>query len=165
MILTVHDSWQLPGDGRVDGVRGLVQRVVEASVTVDGEIVGAIGPGLCLLVGVTHTDTPATATALADKAFHLRVLDDGAGRPDRSLADVAEPAVLVVSQFTLYADTSRGRRPSWQAAAPGPVAEPLVDAVTSRLAALGCTVATGRFGAFMLVSLVGDGPITVLLEV
>ena len=146
-------------------MRGLVQRVVEASVTVGGEVVGAIGPGLCLLVGVTHTDTPATAAALADKVFHLRVLDDGTGRPDRSLADATAPAVLVVSQFTLYADTSRGRRPSWAAAAPRPVAEPLVDAVADRLVALGCTVATGRFGATMLVALVGDGPITVLLEV
>lgn len=146
-------------------MRGLVQRVAEASVTVEGEVVGAIGPGLCLLVGVTHGDTPATAAALADKVFRLRVLDDGTGRPDRSLADMADPAVLVVSQFTLYADTSRGRRPSWQAAAPGPVAEPLVGAVERALSALGCTVATGRFGARMLVSLVGDGPITVMLEV
>ena len=144
-------------------VRGLVQRVAEASVTVEGEVVGAIGPGLCLLVGVTHTDTRATAAALAEKVFHLRVLDGGGG-PERSLADVAEPAVLVVSQFTLYADTSRGRRPSWLAAAPRPVAEPLVEAVAERLAALGCTVATGRFGASMLVALVGDGPVTVLLE-
>ena len=146
-------------------MRGVVQRVVEASVTVEGEVVGAIGPGLCLLVGVTHTDTAETAAALADKVFHLRVLDDGSGRPDRSLADAADPAVLVVSQFTLYADTSRGRRPSWLAAAPGPVAEPLVATVAERLAALECTVATGRFGASMLVTLVGDGPITVLLEV
>ena len=146
-------------------VRGLVQRVTEASVRVEDEVVGAIGPGLSLLVGVTHDDTPARAAALADKVFHLRVLDDGAGRPDRSLADAAEPAVLVVSQFTLYADTSRGRRPSWQAAAPGPVAEPLVEAVVRNLVDLGCTVATGRFGATMLVSLVGDGPITVMLEV
>ena len=162
-------------------VRGLVQRVAEASVTVEGEVVGAIGPGLCLLVGVTHTDTRATAAALAEKVFHLRVLEpagsggrkepagsegrkERGGGPERSLADVAEPAVLVVSQFTLYADTSRGRRPSWLAAAPGPVAEPLVDAVAERLAALGCTVATGRFGASMLVALVGDGPVTVLLE-
>jgi D-tyrosyl-tRNA(Tyr) deacylase len=146
-------------------VRGLVQRVAEASVTVDGEVVGAIGPGLCLLVGVTHADGPAEAVALADKVFHLRVLDDGDGRPNRSLADADAPAVLVVSQFTLYADTSRGRRPSWLAAAPGPVAEPLVDAVARRLAELGATVATGRFGAHMLVTIVGDGPITVMLEV
>ena len=153
-------------------VRGLVQRVAEASVTVEGEVVGAIGPGLCLLVGVTHTDTRSTAAALAEKVFHLRVLEpagsggrkERGGGTERSLADVAEPAVLVVSQFTLYADTSRGRRPSWLAAAPGPGAEPLVDAVAERLAALGCTVATGRFGASMLVALVGDGPVTVLLE-
>jgi D-tyrosyl-tRNA(Tyr) deacylase len=146
-------------------VRGLVQRVAEASVSVEGEVVGAIGSGLCLLVGVTHADGPAEAVALADKVFHLRVLDDGDGRPNRSLADAAAPAVLVVSQFTLYADTSRGRRPSWIAAAPGPVAEPLVDAVSQRLAELGATVATGRFGAHMLVTIVGDGPITVMLEV
>ena len=146
-------------------MRGLVQRVTEASVVVEGEVVGAIGPGLCVLVGVTHTDTPATAEALAAKVFHLRVLDDGSGRPDRSLADAGDPAVLVVSPFTLYADTSRGRRPSWQAAAPGAVAEPLVDAVAAGLARLGCTVATGRFGAYMHLALVGDGPITVLLEV
>ena len=146
-------------------MRGLVQRVAEASVAVEGEVVGAIGPGLCLLVGVTHADGPAEAVALADKVFHLRVLDDGDGRPNRSLADADAPAVLVVSQFTLYADTSRGRRPSWLAAAPGPVAEPLVDAVAGRLAELGATVATGRFGAHMLVTIVGDGPITVMLEV
>lgn len=145
-------------------MRGLVQRVTEASVAVDGDVVGAIGPGLCLLVGVTHEDRPADAVALADKVFHLRVLDDGAGRPNLSLNDMAAPAVLVVSQFTLYADTSRGRRPSWQAAAPGPVAEPLVDAVARRLADLGATVATGRFGAHMVVTIVGDGPITLLLE-
>lgn len=145
-------------------MRGLVQRVAEASVTVDGQVVGAIGPGLCLLVGVTHDDGPGEARVLADKVFHLRVLDDGEGRPNRALADAAEPAVLVVSQFTLYADTSRGRRPGWQAAAPGPVAEPLVDAVVHRLRELGAAVATGRFGAHMLVSLVGDGPVTVLLE-
>ncbi len=146
-------------------MRGLVQRVTEASVTVEGQVVGAIGPGLCLLVGVTHRDTSETARALAEKVFHLRVLDDDAGRPDLSLADATQPAVLVVSQFTLYADTTRGRRPSWLAAAPGAVAEPLVEAVSARLAELGCTVATGRFGASMLVALVGDGPITVLLEV
>lgn len=145
-------------------MRGLVQRVAEASVEVDGEIVGAIGPGLCLLVGVTHDDTQAEAAALADKVFHLRVLDDDAGRPNRSLADALDPAVLVVSQFTLYADTSRGRRPSWQAAAPRPVAEPLVEAVSHRLAELGAAVATGRFGAHMLVTIVGDGPITLMLE-
>ena len=145
-------------------MRGLVQRVAEASVTVDGQVVGAIGPGLCLLVGVTHDDGPAEARVLADNVFHLRVLDDGEGRPNRSLADAAAPAVLVVSQFTLYADTSRGRRPSWKAAAPGPVAEPLVDAVVHRLRELGAAVATGCFGAHMLVSLVGDGPVTVLLE-
>ncbi len=149
----------------LSGVRGLVQRVTEASVTVGDEVVGAIGPGLCLLVGVTHDDTTATATALAEKVYRLRVLAGDGGRPERSLAEASDPAVLVVSQFTLYADTSRGRRPSWLAAAPGAVAEPLVAMVAGRLADLGCEVGTGRFGAFMLVRLVADGPVTVLLEV
>ena len=147
------------------GVRGLVQRVTEASVTVGDEVVGTIGPGLCLLVGVTHEDTAATATVLAEKVYRLRVLAGAGGGPERSLAEASDPAVLVVSQFTLYADTSRGRRPSWLAAAPAAVAEPLVAAVAGRLADLGCDVATGRFGASMLVRLVGDGPVTVLLEV
>jgi D-tyrosyl-tRNA(Tyr) deacylase len=144
-------------------VRALVQRVAEARVLVDGEVVGAIGPGLCALVGVTGADDEAVATRLADRIRHLRVLDDDEGRMDRSLAD-AGGGVLVVSQFTLYGDTSRGRRPSWAAAAPGPVAEPLVQAVADALAATGIEVATGRFGARMRVELACDGPVTVLLE-
>ena len=149
-------------------VRGLVQRVTQAAVTVAGEQVGAIGPGLCVLVGVTHSDTEATARKLADKVFTLRVLDDEAGVMNRSLADRAaageEAAVLVVSQFTLYGDTSAGRRPSWIAAARPEYAEPLVEAVVARLREQGATVATGRFRTEMLVSLVNDGPVTVMLE-
>jgi D-tyrosyl-tRNA(Tyr) deacylase len=144
-------------------VRALVQRVAEARVLVDGEVVGAVGPGLCALIGVTGTDDEAVAARLADRIRTLRVLDDGEGRMDRSLAD-AGGGVLVVSQFTLYGDTSRGRRPSWTAAAPGPVAEPLVQAVADALAAAGLEVATGRFGARMRVELACDGPVTVLLE-
>lgn len=149
-------------------MRGLVQRVTQAAVAVAGEQVGAIGPGLCVLVGVTHTDTEATARKLADKVFTLRVLDDEAGVMNRSLADRAaagdEAAVLVVSQFTLYGDTSAGRRPSWIAAARPEHAEPLVEAVVARLREQGATVATGRFRTEMLVSLVNDGPVTVMLE-
>lgn len=146
-------------------MRALVQRVSRASVIVDGEVVGAIGAGLCVLVGVTHTDAPETARRLASKVWHLRVLPgaDGTGI-ERSLAD-AGGEVLVVSQFTLYGDTRRGRRPSWIDAARPEQAEPLVDAVVAELRALGATVATGRFGADMAVELVNDGPVTVLLEV
>lgn len=115
-------------------------------------------PGLVVLVGVTHTDTAETAAALARKIYHLRIL---AG--ERSAAEVGAP-LLVVSQFTLYADTSKGRRPSWQAAAPGPVAEPLVAAFAAALAELGARVETGVFGAHMDVALVNDGPITLILE-
>jgi len=115
-------------------------------------------PGLVVLVGVTHTDTAETAAALARKIYHLRIL---AG--ERSAAEVGAP-LLVISQFTLYADTSKGRRPSWQAAAPGPVAEPLVAAFAAALTELGATVETGVFGAHMDVELVNDGPITLILE-
>lgn len=154
-------------------MRGLVQRVTEASVTVitDGvaQEVGAIGPGLCVLVGVTHTDSDATARKLADKVWNLRILDDDAGVMNRSLADRAAAgqvgAVLVVSQFTLYGDASAGRRPSWIAAARPEQAEPLVDMVVARLRESGADVATGRFRTEMRVHLVNDGPVTVLLEV
>jgi D-tyrosyl-tRNA(Tyr) deacylase len=139
-------------------VRAVVQRVAAASVSVDGAVVGEIGPGLLVLVGVTHDDTAARADALARKVWELRIL---AG--ERSAADVGAP-VLVVSQFTLYGDTRKGRRPSWSAAAPGPVAEPLVEAVVTALRGRGATVATGVFGAQMQVSLVIDGPVTVLVE-
>jgi D-tyrosyl-tRNA(Tyr) deacylase len=142
----------------------VVQRVTEASVAVDGEVVGAIGPGLCVLVGVTHDDDEGVAAKLADKLWNLRVLDDDAGVMNRSCADLGAP-LLVVSQFTLYGDTSKGRRPSWLAAARPEQAEPLVDVVVARLRDLGATVATGRFRADMAVALVNDGPVTVLVEV
>ena len=132
-------------------------------MTVGDEVVGAIGPGLCVLVGATHEDTEATATALADKVWHLRVMDDDEGVMNRSVADTTGE-VLVVSQFTLYGDTSRGRRPSWIRAARPEQAEPLVDAVVARLRDLGARVATGRFRAEMHVALVNDGPVTILLE-
>jgi D-tyrosyl-tRNA(Tyr) deacylase len=141
-------------------MRAVVQRVSAASVVVDGETVGAIdGPGLCVLVGVTHTDTPAEAARLARKLWTLRVLPGEA-----SCSDIAAP-LLVISQFTLYGDARKGRRPTWQAAAPGGHAEPLVDEVVARLRALGAEVATGRFGADMKVTLTNDGPFTVLLDV
>ena len=145
-------------------MRALVQRVREASVAVDGEVVGAIGPGLCVLVGVTHHDDAAVAVKVADKLWHLRVMADDEGRMDRPVADTTGE-LLVVSQFTLYGDTRKGRRPSWIDAARPEQAEPLVDAVVARLRDLGATVATGVFGADMAVSLVNDGPVTVLIEV
>lgn len=153
-------------------MRALVQRVSEASVRVEGEIVGAIGAGLCVFVGVTHTDDPEAATKLASKVWNLRVLDgpydaddeDGGEVMERSAADLGAP-LLVVSQFTLYGDTRKGRRPSWGAAAPPADAEPLCDAFVAALRELGATVATGVFGTDMAVSLVNDGPVTLMLEV
>jgi D-tyrosyl-tRNA(Tyr) deacylase len=140
-------------------VRCVLQRVHSAAVVVDGETVGAIDrPGLLALVGVTHTDTEADARALAEKTYRLRILAD-----EKSAADLGAP-VLVVSQFTLYADTRKGRRPSWNAAAPRPVSEPLVEAYVTALRDLGAEVATGRFGAHMDVSLVNDGPVTIILD-
>lgn len=140
-------------------MRAVVQRVTRASVTVDGEVVGEISrPGLLALVGVTHDDGPAQVEQIARKIAELRIL-----REERSVVDEGAP-VLVVSQFTLYGDARKGRRPSWSAAAPGPVAEPLVDAVVEALRERGVEVATGVFGAMMEVELVNDGPFTVLLE-
>ncbi|MEO6795291.1 MAG: D-aminoacyl-tRNA deacylase [Mycobacterium sp.] len=142
-------------------MRVLVQRVSSARVGVGGRTVGAIEPdgqGLLALVGVTHTDDAGTARQLAEKLWQLRILDG-----ERSAADVDAP-ILVVSQFTLYADTAKGRRPSWNAAAPGAVAEPLVAAFAEALRCLGAQVATGQFGAHMQVESVNDGPVTVLLE-
>ena len=140
-------------------MRAVVQRVSRASVTVDGSLVGAIeGPGLLVLVGVTHEDTPALADQLAEKLWGLRILPE-----EKSCSDLGAP-LLVVSQFTLYGDARKGRRPTWIAAAPGAVAEPLVDAVVAGLRSRGATVATGVFGADMKVELVNDGPFTVLLE-
>lgn len=141
-----------------------MQRVAHASVSVVGEdgtaqVVGAIGrPGLLALVGVTHDDGEVQVETIARKIAELRILTG-----ERSVLDEGAP-VLVVSQFTLYADTKKGRRPSWNGAAPGPVAEPLVDAVVERLRGRGVEVATGRFGAHMAVELVNDGPVTLVLE-
>jgi D-aminoacyl-tRNA deacylase len=145
-------------------MRAVVQRVTRASVTVGDDLVGAIAAGLCVLVGVTHRDTQATAHKLADKVWHLRVLDDADGVMNRSASDMGAP-LLVVSQFTLYGDTAKGRRPSWLAAARPEQAEPLVDAVVARLRSHGATVATGRFRTDMAVELVNDGPVTVILDV
>ena len=145
-------------------MRGLVQRVASASVTVDGEVVGAIGPGVVLLVGVTHADDAAAAERLADKVWRLRIFRDDDGQMNRSCEDVGG-AVLVVSQFTLYGDARKGRRPSYVAAARPEQAEPLVDRVAARLRECGATVATGRFQAHMQVVLVNDGPVTLLVEV
>jgi D-aminoacyl-tRNA deacylase len=143
-------------------VRAVVSRVGTAAVTVDGTVVGKIGRGLLSLVGVGREDDVAAARALARKIHELRIFptDDGA----RSAADLGLP-VLVISQFTLYADTRKGRRPSWDPAAPADVAEPLVDEVVAELRRRGCVVATGSFGARMQVSSVNDGPMTLLLEV
>jgi D-tyrosyl-tRNA(Tyr) deacylase len=141
-------------------VRAVVQRVSRASVSVDGEVVGAIDePGLLVLLGVTHSDSPAIADKLAEKTWRLRILPG-----EVSCADSGAP-LLVVSQFTLYADTRKGRRPSWAAAAPGPVSEPLVDAYIDALRRRGAAVATGRFGAMMEVLGVNSGPVTLILDV
>jgi D-tyrosyl-tRNA(Tyr) deacylase len=145
-------------------MRALIQRVTWAQVTVGTEVVGEIGAGLCVLVGVTHTDVEADAARLASKVANLRVFDDADGAMNRSLLDTGG-AALVVSQFTLYGDSRRGRRPGWSAAAPPEVAEPLVDAFAWELAATGVSVATGRFRADMHVALVNDGPVTLMLEV
>lgn len=143
-------------------MKAVVQRVSAASVTVGGEVRGEISAGLLALVGVTHSDTEREARWLAGKIAGLRVLRDG-GRDEASALSIGAP-VLVVSQFTLYADTNSGRRPSWQAAAPAAYAEPLVAAVCAELAALGLPVSTGEFGATMAVHSVNDGPLTILLE-
>ena len=140
-------------------MRAVVQRVLGASVTVDGDVVGAIdGAGLLVYLGVTHDDGPADVAWIARKIWDLRILRD-----ERSASDITAP-VLVVSQFTLYGDARKGRRPTWQAAAPGPVSEPLYDAVCAALRELGAHVETGVFGADMQVASVNDGPITMLLE-
>lgn len=141
-------------------VRAVIQRVTRASVTVEGEIVGSIDrPGLVALVAATHEDGPQQAAEMARKIAELRILAD-----EKSVVDESAP-VLVVSQFTLYGETRKGRRPSWSAAAPGPVAEPLVEAVVASLRERGIEVATGRFGAMMQVELVNDGPFTVIVDV
>ena len=140
-------------------MRAVVQRVTQASVTVDGRVVGAISePGLCVLVGISHDDTPDKAAKMAAKLWGLRILDG-----EKSCSDLGAP-LLVISQFTLYADTSKGRRPSWNNAAPGPVAEPFVGAVINELRKLGAHVETGKFGADMKVALINDGPVTIILD-
>ncbi len=140
-------------------MRAVVQRVSRASVATGGQVVSEIDePGLLVLVGVTHDDTAEMARKLATKLWGLRILDG-----EKSCSDVAAP-LLVISQFTLYADLAKGRRPSWSAAAPGPVAEPLVGAVVQALRELGARVETGVFGAHMKVSLVNDGPVTIIVD-
>jgi len=148
----------------VADVRALVQRVRRASVTVDGEVVGSIGAGLCVLVGVTHDDDAAAADRLATKVWNLRCFDDDDGAMNRSVAEVGG-GVLVVSQFTLYGDTRKGRRPSFVDAARPAQAEPLCEAFVGALRALGAQVETGRFRTHMQVELVNDGPVTLSLEV
>ena len=140
-------------------MRTVVQRVLTASVTVDGKIVGQIeGPGLVVLLGVTHDDGPRQVAWMARKIWSLRILRD-----EQSASDVDAP-VLVVSQFTLYGDARKGRRPTWNAAAPGEVSEPIYEAFCKELESLGATVARGSFGADMQVALVNDGPITMVLD-
>jgi D-tyrosyl-tRNA(Tyr) deacylase len=145
-------------------MRAVVQRVTRASVSVGDEVVGSIGPGLCVLVGVTHDDDATAAARLAEKLWHLRILDDADGVMNVSAADAGAP-LLVISQFTLYGDTAKGRRPSWLAAARPEQAEPLVAAVVSGLEGLGARVATGRFRTEMAVELVNDGPVTLIVDV
>ena len=156
-------------------VRAILQRARDACVSVDGEVIGSFeGPGIVLLVGVTHDDDESTAQAMADKAYGLRVFEhhhasDRACLPPSSPREVSARdlglPVLVISQFTLYAETRKGRRPTWDGAAPGAVAEPLVQAVADALARLGARVSTGRFGADMQVTFTNDGPMTVILDV
>lgn len=150
-------------------MRALVQRVSRATVRIEGEAVGEIGPGLCVFVGVTHLDRPREAARLADKVWNLRVFGDDSGLMNRSLADRREAGeeagIVVVSQFTLYGDTRKGRRPSYVGAARPEVAEPLVEEVVRSLVALGAAPATGRFGADMAVELVNDGPVTLMIEI
>jgi D-aminoacyl-tRNA deacylase len=144
-------------------MRGLVQRVSEASVRVDGEVIGRIGPGLCAFIGVGLDDDQTSTDRLATKIWQMRLFPDAAGNLNRSAAELGLP-VLVISQFTLYADTSRGRRPSFVHAAPPELANELVDRLVERLRSAGAEVETGRFGAMMRVSLVNEGPVTIMVE-
>ena len=145
-------------------MKAVVQRVLEASVTVNGERVSQVGPGLLVLLGVGKGDSEADVAWMAEKLATLRIFEDAAGKMNLSLEDTSRQ-LIVVSQFTLYGDTRKGRRPTWSAAAPGPVAEPLVDAVVAALRARGLEVVTGVFGADMAVELVNDGPVTLVLDV
>ncbi len=144
-------------------MRAVIQRVSQASVTVDGSVVGAIGHGLLILLGVNQTDTLDDVELLAEKIVHLRIFGDHEGKFNLSLLDVGG-AALVVSQFTLYADTRKGRRPSFTAAARPEIAEPLVDAFAAALRARAIPVATGVFGAMMQVALINDGPVTIVID-
>ena len=144
-------------------MRALVQRASEARVRVDGQVVGEIGPGLCCLVGVTHGDDHQAVVKLAAKLWHLRIFADNNGHMNRSVADTSGE-LLVVSQFTLYGDTRKGRRPSFIAAAAPDEASSLIEALVEELRRLGATVATGSFGANMAVELINDGPVTLMLE-
>jgi D-aminoacyl-tRNA deacylase len=145
-------------------MRAIVQRVIRATVTVNSEVVGTIGPGLCVLLGVTHSDSTAEAEKMAAKLWHLRIMEDANRVANLSVAETTK-SLLVISQFTLYGDTTTGRRPSWIAAAPPDLAEPLITQTVEALRSLGATVQTGRFRTNMQVELVNDGPFTVTLEV
>jgi D-tyrosyl-tRNA(Tyr) deacylase len=158
-------------------MRAIVQRAIDANVTVDHEVVGSfVGPGLVILVGVTHTDTVSSAHKLAEKIYGLRIFDQEfvsqfdqvcvpPGSPRELSAGELGLPMLVISQFTLYASTNKGRRPTWDAAAPGEVAEPLVEAVAEKLRQLGTVVSQGKFGADMNVSLTNAGPMTLIIDV
>ncbi|MBT3286118.1 MAG: D-tyrosyl-tRNA(Tyr) deacylase [Victivallales bacterium] len=144
-------------------MRALIQRVAEASVRIDGEVVGTIGPGILVLLGVREGDTEKEADFLAEKCLNLRIFEDEAGKMNRSVLDM-EGEVLVVSQFTLYGDCRKGRRPSYTDAAPPLVSEPLYEHFVKQVRERGVHTATGRFGAMMAVSLTNDGPVTLLAE-
>ena len=145
-------------------MRALVQRVREASVRVEDQLVGAINQGLCVFVGVTHEDGPEECDLLVNKLLHLRIMDDENGVMNNSVVD-NEGEILIVSQFTLYGDISKGRRPTWSAAAPPEQAEPLIKKVVEGLKAAGVKVETGKFREYMLVNLVNDGPATLMIEI
>ena len=144
-------------------MRLVIQRVSEASVTVDGQIIGRIGPGLCILVGVGNDDNPTKVAALADKVKKLRIFQDELGKMNLSVADIGG-AILLISQFTLYADCRKGNRPSFTDAAPPAMAEDLYEVLAQQLRTTGLSVATGQFQSHMKVALVNDGPVTVVLE-
>ena len=144
-------------------MKAVIQRAAHASVTVDDEVIGQIGQGLCVLVGVTHDDTEAHAVKLADKLWKMRIFTDDEGKMNRSVADVSGE-LLIISQFTLYGDARKGNRPGFTNAARPELAAPLIDLVVSELEAKGATVGTGRFGADMKVDLRNDGPVTIILE-
>ena len=144
-------------------MRGLVQRVTSSAVKIDGEIIGAIGPGLNILVGVTHDDTEAEAKYLAEKCVNLRIFEDEAGKMNRSLLDIGGEA-LIISQFTLYGDTTQGRRPFFGDAARPEIAEPLYEKFIALVKSYGVNVATGKFGGDMKVEIHNDGPVTLMIE-